>query len=99
MLIFICILTADDTVKPVFSGHSKKTKIGFQDRLSLIAGQKYCKKLQGEHSAILLTFIQLLFNIKIFVLSFFELPLKTGFAVLTTYMYFLLYGIRRLSVR
>ena len=28
----ICILTADDTVKPVFSGHSKKkTKIGFQD--------------------------------------------------------------------
>ena len=23
-LIFICILTADDTVKPVFSGHSKK---------------------------------------------------------------------------
>ena len=41
-LIFICILTADDTLKPVFSGRSKKkTKIGFQDRLLLNAGQKY----------------------------------------------------------
>ena len=55
--------------------------------------------LQGEHSAILSTFIHLLFVIKIFVLSFFEWPLKTGFAVLTTYMYFLFCGIRRLSER
>ena len=31
----------------------KKTKMGFQDRLSLNAGQKYCRMLQGEHSAIL----------------------------------------------
>ena len=31
----------------------------FQDRLSLNAGQKYCRKLQWEHSAILLTFIKL----------------------------------------
>ena len=37
---------------------------------------------QGEHSAILLTFIKLPFVIKIFVLSIFELPLKTGFTVL-----------------
>ena len=30
------------TVKPVLSGHSKRrAKIGFQDRLSLNAGQKY----------------------------------------------------------
>ena len=41
----------------------KKTKIGFQDRLSLNAGQKYFTMLQGEHSAILLTFIKLPFVI------------------------------------
>ena len=38
--------------------------------------------LQGEHSAILSTFIKLPFVIKIFVLSFFEWPLKSGFTVL-----------------
>ena len=37
--------------------------------------------LQGEHSAILLTFIELLFVIKIFDLSFFEWPFYTGFTV------------------
>ena len=48
------------TVKPILSGHSKKkTKIGFQDQLSLNAGQKYCRMLQREHSAILSTFIKL----------------------------------------
>ena len=51
------------TVKPVLSRHllfvKKKTKIGFQDRLSLNAGQKYCRMLQGEHSAIIMTFIKL----------------------------------------
>ena len=35
--------------------------------------------LQGEHSAILSTFIKLPFVINIFVLSIFEQPLKTGF--------------------
>ena len=69
-------------VKPVLRGHSKRIpKIGFQDRLLLNAGQKYCRMLQGEHSAILSTFIKLPFVIKIFVLSIFEWPLKTGFAV------------------
>ena len=44
------------TVKPVLSSHSKRTpNIGFQDRLSLNAGQKYFRMLQWEHSAILLT--------------------------------------------
>ena len=43
----------------------------FQDQLSLNAGQKYCRMLQGEHSAILSTFIKLPFVIKTFVLSFF----------------------------
>ena len=36
---------------------------------------------QGEHSAILLTFIKLPFVIKIFVLPIFEWPLNTGFTV------------------
>ena len=31
----------------------KKTTIGFRDQLLLNAGQKYCRMLQGEHSAIL----------------------------------------------
>ena len=51
---------------------SNRPKIGFQDQLSLNAGQKYCRMLQGEHSAIRLTFIKLPFVIKIFVLSVFE---------------------------
>ena len=37
--------------------------------------------LQGEHSAILSTFIKLPFVIEIFVLSMFEWPLKTGSTV------------------
>ena len=32
---------------------SKRPKMGFQDQLSLNAGQKYCRMLEGEHSAIL----------------------------------------------
>ena len=50
--------------------------------LLLIAGQKYCRMLQGEHSAILSTFIKLPFFIKIFVLSIFAWLLKTGLTVL-----------------
>ena len=48
---------------------SKRQKIGFKDQLSLNAGQKYCRMLQGEHSAILSTFIKLSFVNKIFVWS------------------------------
>ena len=51
---------------------SKRPKIGFQDQLLLNAGQKYCRMLKGEHSAILSTFIKLPFVIKIIVLSIFE---------------------------
>ena len=62
--------TNKDTVKPVLSGHSKRTpKFGFQYRLSLNAGQKYCRMLQREHSAILSTSIKLPFSIKTLVLS------------------------------
>ena len=53
------------------SGHSKRRpKYGFQDRLLLNAGQKYCRRLQGEHSAINSTCIKLPFVIKIFLSIF-----------------------------
>ena len=60
---------------------SKRPKLGFQDQLLLNAGQKYCRMLQGKHSAILSTFIKLLFIIKIFVLSILEWPFYTGLTV------------------
>ena len=60
---------------------SKRPKIGFQDQLSLNAGQKYYRMLQGEHSEILSTFIKLPFVIKVFVLSIFEWPFYTGLTV------------------
>ena len=60
---------------------SKRPKIGFQGQLSLNAGQKFCRMLQGEHSAILSTFIKLPFVIKTSVLSIFEWPFYTGFSV------------------
>ena len=53
---------------------SKNPQICFQHQLLLNAGQKYCTMLQGEHSAILLTYIKLPFVTKIFVLSIFEWP-------------------------
>ena len=52
--------------------HSKRPQIGFQYQLSLNAGQKYCRMLQGEHSAILLTFIKLPVVIKIIALPIFS---------------------------
>ena len=60
---------------------TKKTKNWFQDRLLLNAGQKNCRMLQGENSAIISTFIKLPFVFKTFVLSIFKWPLKTGFTV------------------
>ena len=61
----------------------KRSKIGFQDRLSFNVGQKYCRMLQGKHSAILSTFINLPSVINIFVLSILEWLLKTDLTVLT----------------
>ena len=58
-----------------------RPKIGFQDQLLLNAGQMYCRMLQGEHSAVHLTFIKLPFVNKIFVLSIFEWLFYTGFTV------------------
>ena len=62
--------------------HIKKTKDWFSRPITLNAGQKYCRMLKGAgHSTILSTFIKLPFVIDIFVLSIFELLLKTGFTV------------------
>ena len=60
------------------------TNNGFQDRLSLNAGQK-CGMRQGEHSAILSTFIKLPFAILDLCFVFFEWPLNTGFTVCDKY--------------
>ena len=57
----------------------RRPKIGCQYQLSLNAGQKYCRMLQGKHSEIFSAFIKLPFVINIFVLSVFEWLLKTGF--------------------
>ena len=76
--------------------HKKKTKIGCQDRLLLNTGQKYCRMLQGEHSAILSTFIKLPFVIKIFVLSIFKWPHKTDFTVPDIVLFVLYFAFRKL---
>ena len=43
--------------------------------------------LQQEHSAILSTYIKLQFDIKVFVLSIFVWPLKTGFTAYNTFRF------------
>ena len=56
----------------LYSKTCLKRPLKKEDQLSLNAGQKYCRMLQREHSAILSTFIKQPFVIKIFVLSFFS---------------------------
>ena len=48
--------------------------------------------LQGEHFAILLTFIKLPIVIKTFVCLFFELPFYTGFSELLEIMVLIIYA-------
>ena len=55
---------------------SGRPKIGFQDKLSLNTGQKYCIMLQGGHSTLLSTFFKLPF-----IFSIFEWPFYTDFTV------------------
>ena len=72
-----------NTLNPFLSGHPQRTpKNGFQDRLLFNAGQRICRRLQWEHSAILSTFIKLPFSIKTFVSSIFKHPHKTGFTII-----------------
>ena len=60
---------------------SKRPKIGFQDQISLNAGQKYYRMLQVEHSALLRPAIRCELLLRSFCLSFFEWPFYTGFTV------------------
>ena len=60
-----------------------------EDQLSLNAGQKYCRMPALSYHMLLISLF--------FV--FYEWLLKTCFTVLTTSMYFLLCGVRRLAVR
>ena len=56
------------TVKPVLSAHSKRTpKLVFNTNYRLMQVISLTGMLQGEHSAILSTFIKLPFSIKTFV--------------------------------
>ena len=48
---------------------SKRLKIDFQDQLRLNAGRKYCRMLQGEHSALLSTFIRLPWALRLSILE------------------------------
>ena len=90
----MCMLTADYTVKPVLSGQSKK-KTNY--RLMQVKSIAECSK--GSILQYFFTVIKLPFVIKVFAMSFFEWLLKACFTVLTTYMYFLFCGVRRLAVR
>ena len=61
----------------------KKTKNCFEDYVSLNSGQKYCSMLQGEHYAIISTFIKLPFAI----MNIFEWPFYVGFTVCDEILY------------
>ena len=68
------------TEKPVKNGLSQKDrKLLFKTNYRFMQCQKYCRMLQGEHSAILSTFIKLPFVIVIFASSIFEWPFNTDF--------------------
>ena len=77
-LLFLCVQ------KSLCKGPlSKRPNIGFQEQVSLNAGQKYFRMLQGkrEHSTILWTFIKLPFVIRNLALSIFDWLFYTGFTL------------------
>ena len=77
------------TVKPVLRGHSKRRpKLVFKTDYRLMQVKGIAEMLQGEHSAILLTFIKLPFVIKIIVLS-----LKTGGRLRQVLLYMKIYSL------
>ena len=74
------------TVKPVLSGHSNKhQKLVFKTYYHLLQVKSIAECSNRDHSAILSTFIKLPLIIKIFFLSIFEWPLKTGITVFYVY--------------
>ena len=67
-------------VKPVLSGHSKED-LKFSRQIIAECRSKILQNAPMEHSAVLLTCIELPNGFKTFVLSIYEWPLKTGFTV------------------
>ena len=55
VVFYFCIMYSRTCLKQPLKKQTKNCF--FQDSLSLNAGQKYCRMLQGEHSTILLTCI------------------------------------------
>ena len=64
--------------KTCLKGPLKIPNISFLYRLLLNTGQKFCRMLQGEHSAMLSTFFKLSLVIKTFILSIVKWLFKTG---------------------
>ena len=60
--------------------HSKRPNIGFQDQLSLNAGQKYCRMLHGEHFQYFRPSLRYHLSLRSF-LSIFEWPFYAGFTL------------------
>ena len=71
------------TVRPILSGHSIKEdqKLVFNTNYRLMQVKSIAECSEGEHSAILSASIKLPFEIKTFVFSIFEWPLKAAYSV------------------
>ena len=67
-----CVLTENCVKRPL----SNRPEIGFQDQLSLNAGQKYCSILQYFRPS-----LSYHLSLRYFLLSIFEWPFYTGFTV------------------
>ena len=91
----ICILAADYSVRPVLSNHSKKKTNYCLMQVKSIAECSMGSILQSFPPS--LSYHLLLRSL--FCLLACEWLLRTCFTVLTTYMYFLFCGVRRLAVR
>ena len=71
---------------------SKRPKIGFQDQLSLNAGQKYCRMLQGEQHTQQYFRPSLSYNFSLrFFFVYFEWQFYAGFTVCTCFSLALAY--------
>ena len=89
----ICILTANYTVNPVLSSHSKKKTIYSLMQVKSIAECSKGSILQYFWPSLSYHLLRSCF------FFFFEWLLKTSFTVLTSYMYFPFCGVCRLAVR
>ena len=75
------LIPDENTVKPVLSGRSKKTKKKILKTNDCLMQVKSIAECSREHSAIFSTYIKLKSVFKTYVSSFFEWPHKTGFTV------------------